>query len=238
MEKARQLMRSARTLFAAGAPRSRLFVLLGGALLAWYGAGRRGVPGMVAGVAGVGLAARAVAEGGLGRALGLAAGRRGIDVRRSVRVRAPRDRVFEAWSEPDNVPRFLSMVEHVRPLDGRRSRWVVKGPLGTLLEWDSTLTDCVAPELLSWRSEPGAPVEHAGIVHFQDDEQGGTLVTMRLSYHPPRDAVGHTVTSLLGRDPRQTLEADLAGMKAYIEDADSPAKAAGASTGSGDLRAS
>jgi uncharacterized membrane protein len=221
MEKTRQLIRSARRLLGAKAPSSRLLVLLGGALLAWYGVKRRATPGVVAGLTDAGLAARVVTEGDFARSIGLAAGRRGIEVRKSVYIVAPRQRVFEAWSDYDNVPRFLSMVEQVRALDGTRSHWVVKGPLGALLEWDSTLAASVAPDLISWKSEPGAPVEHAGIVQF-GDEDGGTRVTVQLLYHPPAGAVGHTVMSLLGRDPRHALEDDLARMKAYIENGDPP----------------
>jgi len=158
--------------------------------------------------------------------LGLAAGHRGIDVHKTIQISAPRARVFEAWSDYENFPRFMSMVEQVRALDGTRSHWVVKGPLGTLLEWDSTLTDNVAPGLLAWRSDPGAAIEHAGIVHF-DDEGGGTRVTVRLSYHPPGGAVGHTVASLLGRDPRQAIDSDLARMKTFVERGDPPHDAAG-----------
>jgi uncharacterized membrane protein len=207
------------------APGPRLLVFFGGALLAWYGRRRRDTPGMLASLAGAGLAARAVADRDLGRTLGLAAGRRGIDVHKTIHISAPRARVFEAWSGYENFPRFMSMVEQVRALDDTRSHWVVKGPLGTLLEWDSTLTDKVAPALLAWRSDPGATVEHGGIVQF-DDENGGTRVTVRLSYHPPAGAVGHTVASLLGRDPRQAIEADLARMKTFVERGDPPRDAA------------
>lgn len=44
------------------APGPRLLALGGGALLAWYGLGRRSMPGALLGIAGIGLAARAVSR--------------------------------------------------------------------------------------------------------------------------------------------------------------------------------
>ncbi|WP_298232209.1 BON domain-containing protein [uncultured Azohydromonas sp.] len=52
------------------APGPRLLVLAGGMLLALYGASRRGMPGLLAGTAGLGLAARAMCNEGLGQGVG------------------------------------------------------------------------------------------------------------------------------------------------------------------------
>lgn len=57
------------------APGPRLLVLAGGTLLALYGASRRGTPGLLAGTAGLGLAARAVCNEGLGQGVGRVMGR-------------------------------------------------------------------------------------------------------------------------------------------------------------------
>jgi uncharacterized membrane protein len=83
----------------------------------------------------------------------------------------------------------------------------------------------VEPEHIAWRSEPGSPVQHAGSVRF-DEQAGGTRVTVRLSYHPPAGALGHTVASLLGCDPKHDLDADLMRMKSFIETGVAPHDAA------------
>lgn len=57
------------------APGPRLLVLAGGTLLALYGASRRGLPGLLAGTAGLGLAARAVCNEALGQGVGRVMGR-------------------------------------------------------------------------------------------------------------------------------------------------------------------
>ncbi len=78
------------------------------------------------------------------------------------------------------------------------------------------LTESVRPELLAWRSEPGAPVQHVGSVRFEEVD-GGTRATVRMSYDPPGGMFGHAVATLLGSNPKQELDADLICMKAFIE---------------------
>jgi len=207
------------------APGPRLLALGAGASLAWYGFARRGLPGTLAGIAGVGLAARAVANKDLGRLLGVSGGRRGVEIQKTIHIAAPRDRVFELWSNVDNFPRFMSLVQEVRQLDDTRSHWVVRGPAGTRVEWDSVITQRLEPSVLAWRSEPGSPVQHAGIVRF-DDEAGGTRAMVRLSYNPPGGVLGHAVAALLGRDPKREMDADLARMKMFIETGVAPRDAA------------
>jgi gas vesicle protein len=59
-------------------PGPRLLALAGGTLLALYGASRRGLPGLVAGTAGLSLATRAVCNEGLRQTLGRVAHRREV----------------------------------------------------------------------------------------------------------------------------------------------------------------
>jgi uncharacterized membrane protein len=198
------------------APGPRLVALAAGGVLAGYGLARRGWPGVLLGLAGGALIARATTNQGIGRLLGVTNGTRGIDIQKIIHIAAPRETVFDLWSNYDNFPHFMSHVEEVRPLDEARSHWVVKGPAGTRFEWNSMLTERNRPHMLAWRSEPGSPVQHAGIVRL-DEASGGTRVTVRMSYNPPGGALGHSIAALLGRDPKRDLDADLLRMKAFVE---------------------
>jgi uncharacterized membrane protein len=198
------------------APGPKLLAMAVGTGLALHGFGRRSPGGLLLGALGACLAARAAAGPHPARALGLAGGGRAVDVQKTIHIAAPRDRVFDCWSHYDNFPRFMSRVEEVRPIDEKRSHWVVKGPAGSHVEWDSEITECVRPEVLAWRSEPRAPVQHAGVVQFRDVD-GGTQVSVRMSYSPPAGVVGHAVASLFGHDPKHDLDADLMRMKSFIE---------------------
>jgi uncharacterized membrane protein len=110
----------------------------------------------------------------------------------------------------------MSYVEEVRELPDGRQHWEVEGPAGARIEWDAVITERRRPDVLAWCTEPGAAVEHEGRVLF-DAIDGGTLVTVEMSYRPPGGAIGHGVAALLGRDPKQEMDRDLERMKAYIE---------------------
>jgi uncharacterized membrane protein len=207
------------------APGPKLLALAGGAGLALYGLRRRGVGGLLLGAFGAGLVARAAAGPNPTRMLGVSAGRRAVDIQKTIHIAAPRERVFDCWANFTNFPRFMSRVEEVRPLDENRSHWVVKGPAGSRVEWNSEVTERVRPEVLAWRSEPGAAVQHAGIVRFQPVD-GGTHVSVLMSYNPPAGVVGHAVASVFGRDPKHDLDADLMRMKSFIETGVAPHDAA------------
>lgn len=207
------------------APGPRLLAVAAGTALAGFGASRRTVSGGLLGLAGMGLAARGMTNTELLRLLGLARGRRGLALQKTITIAAPRERVFDLWADYDNFPRFMSFVEAVRRLDDSRSHWVVKGPGGAHFEWDSTLTQLTRPEVLAWRSDPGAAVQHAGIVRF-DEVKGGTRVALRMSYDLPGGMLAHSLAALLGRQPKQALDADLMRMKTFIETGAAPRDAA------------
>ena len=194
---------------------ARLLALAAGGTGAVWGLRHGGVSGLIGSGAGIALALRALTDRPLARLVGRS-GRDGIEVEKSIHIDAPCEQVFDLWSNYENFPHFMSMVEEVRALDDRRSHWVVKGPVGTRIEWDAELTESVRPELLAWRSEPGAPVQHVGSVRFEEMD-GGTRATVRMSYHPPGGLVGHAVATILGSNPKQDLDADLACMKAFVE---------------------
>lgn len=142
-------------------------------------------------------------------------GRR-IEIERSIEIAATPEQVYDEWRNYENFPRFMSMVEEVRSLDGNRSHWVVRGPAGTHVSWDSVLTAQDRGRLLAWRSEPGSPVEHSGRVELQPTGTG-TRAVVRMSYEPPGGRLGHAVASLFGTNPRQDLDRDLGRMRDHIE---------------------
>jgi uncharacterized membrane protein len=178
---------------------------------------RAGLLGVLAGGAALAFAARAAMQrGGWSGAQGTGRAH-AMEVEKSIQIAATPDQVYRLWSDYDNFPRFMSMVEEVRPLGGDRSHWVVKGPAGARVEWDAVITERTPGRLLAWRSEPGASVEHAGRVQFAPSGTG-TRVTVRMSYRPPGGRLGHAIASLFGRNPGQEMDADLERMKSFVED--------------------
>jgi len=169
------------------------------------------------GVLGLGLAARAVSNLELRRVLGTGGSRRAVDVQKTINVAAPVETVFDFWRRYENFPRFMSNVREVRDLDGGRSHWTVAGPAGVPVDWDAEITQMVPNKVIAWKTLPGSTVPHAGIVRFQPTPDGTTSISVRLSYDPPAGAVGHTVATLFGADPKSELDADITRLKALIE---------------------
>jgi len=169
------------------------------------------------GLAAAGLAVRALvrSEPVRERVAQLNHGQR-VELEQSIEINAAPEQVFEQWSNYENFPRFMSMVEEVRPLGGDRSHWTVKGPAGTRVEWDAEVTERERGRLLAWRSLPNAEIDHRGRVDFIPSGQG-TRLTVRMSYDPPGGRVGHFLAGLLGRNPQQEMSKDLKRMKEYVE---------------------
>lgn len=134
---------------------------------------------------------------------------------KTIFIDAPVEQVFDTWANYENFPRFMANVRSVRPLEGDRSHWKVRGPAGVSVEFDS-VTQKRRPNEIAWDSEPGSTVQNEGRVTFVP-EGTGTRVSVRMSYRPPAGALGHAVSSLLGADPKKEFEQDLNRMKQFIE---------------------
>jgi uncharacterized membrane protein len=202
------------------APAARLLTGAVGSALAIYGARRRDALGAALGLAGLALATRGATNRPAKRLAGVA-GRRAIDVRKTITVNAPVGRVFGFFSQWENWPRWMSHVREVRHAGtvggDARTHWVVDGPAGVPIEWDALTTKLVPNEEIAWKTVEGSAVEHAGVIRFLPAADGATTVDIRMSYNPPAGAVGHTVAALLGRDPKHQMDDDLARLKTTIE---------------------
>ena len=139
-----------------------------------------------------------------------------IELKKTIHVNAPVDQVFELWSNFEGFPRFMNNVMEVTDLGQGRSRWVVKGPAGTRVQWTAEVTRVEPGKLLSWQSEPGAVVENNGTVRFERVGEG-TRVEVLLCYAPPGGTVGRGVAFFLGEDPKAQMDEDLARFKALLE---------------------
>jgi uncharacterized membrane protein len=157
---------------------------------------------------------------------GVGAGRRAIDIQKTINLNAPVDRVFRLWANYQNFSHFMSNVREVKDLGDGRSHWIVSGPSGTSVEWDAVITAYFPDEALAWRTEPNSLVQHGGIIRFQSNPDGSTTVNIRLTYNPAVGGLGHIVASLFGADPKSQMDDDLVRMKSFIETGKVPSDAA------------
>lgn len=198
-------------------PAARLTAGITGGALALYGMGWRGLRRTLLGTAGLTLLTRAATNMELRQLTGLGGRRRAVDLQKTINISAPIERVFEIWSNFENFPHFMSNVREVRRIDERRSRWTVAGPAGAPVEWTSIITAFEPNQTIAWKTEPGSPVQHSGIVHFVPNPDGTTAVNVRLTYNPVAGGIGHVIASLFGADPETEMHEDLVRMKTLIE---------------------
>lgn len=145
-------------------------------------------------------------------------GRQGIHAKASCVVNRSPEEVYNFWRNFENLPRFMRHLESVEDYGNARSRWVVKGPAGSTVEWDATIIADVPGEVITWRSLEGSDVDHAGAVRFERAPgDRGTIVRVNIEYNPPAGVVGATVAKLFGEEPEQQLDDDLRRFKQVLE---------------------
>jgi uncharacterized membrane protein len=207
---------------------ARLGCLLGGGALALFGLRRGGPLGVGLALVGGALALAGVARsasrgeeellraglGGLERALPAGAT---LKVKQDVTIARPRAEVWASVRDLAGFPRWASHVESVAPSGDGRSHWIVRGPGGARLEWDSEIEAETPGERVSWQSLPGGDVRNAGVLSLHDAPSGGTEVRLRLAYDAPAGALGHALARLLGDDPDLQAAHDLRRLKELLE---------------------
>jgi uncharacterized membrane protein len=210
------------------APTTRVVLGTAGAAMMVAGLGKRNAAGTIAALLGAGLAARAATNLPAKRLFGVSDRRRAVDLQKTIVINAPVGEVYAFWSLYENFPRFMSRVYDVRSSDRRpmQSHWKVAGPAGSTVEFDAEVTRAVPNQMIAWRTLPGSPVAHAGVVRFDPEAEGRTRVHIRMAYNPPAGWLGHEVATAFAVDPKHSMDEDLARMKTLIETGRAPHDAA------------
>jgi uncharacterized membrane protein len=146
----------------------------------------------------------------------------GVSVRQSIRVDRPVHQVYPYWRDMINLPRFLSHLSAVQPLDDTRSRWTASASeQDELLTWQSEILFERENELIVWRSLPGYPVDSQVVVEFVPVEaEQATEVFLQIIYAPARAGNGGSMrwNQVLGRSPEREIKTDLERFKALVQE--------------------
>ena len=185
-----------------------------------------GAAGTAALAVGAALLARSATNIEFPRLLGFGGGRTAVTIDKTINVDAPPDVVYALWLNFENFPQFMTNVLEVKNVNDNLSHWKVAGPAGVPVEWDAEITRVVPGEMIAWKSVEGSAIANAGYVLFEPNEQGGTEVTVRISYNPPAGALGHAVAKAFGADPKSEMDQDLLRMKTLLETGQTPHDAA------------
>src|SRR5258706_1612198 len=182
--------RKAELLQSNWAPGPRLMACLAGCGLAAYRARKSGPAAKLIGTAGLGLLARGLTNAEINRLLGRNGSAVPVTIEKTIKIKASPDEVFRFWSDCQNFPRFMSHVREVRDLGEGKSHWVVDGPAGTKTYWDAEITELVPNEKIGWKTMGNHGVAHCGSIQFARNQNGGTVVHLRVQYTPPLGMVG------------------------------------------------
>jgi len=148
---------------------------------------------------------------------------KGIKVEHAVTINRPAAELYRFWRNLSLLPRFMAHLKDVSEIDGRKSHWVTRGPLGISVEWDAEIIVDTPNEVISWRSLPGSDIDTAGSVHFTPAPAGrGTEVRVSLKYDPPAGQAGALVARLLGESPERQIDDDLHRFKQLMEAGEVP----------------
>jgi uncharacterized membrane protein len=199
-------------------PTMRVLTGMGGALLTVYGMSRRGPVGLFAKVAGLGMAARGVANIDLMRFIGVSEAKDAVKIQKAININAPLEEIYRFWSNFENFPRFMEHIKEVKTLAGGKSQWKAVGPAGAEVEWEAVTTREIPNELIAWESIEGSQVKTSGFVRFNRNPRGDTRVTIHWNYTPPAGAIGHAVATLMGTDPKKAMDEDLVRLKSLFEE--------------------
>jgi uncharacterized membrane protein len=187
-------------------------------------AGERKASDLLTGTLGTALLIRSATNMPLSRVVGVR--KPAVDVQKIIDIAAPVEQVFGTFAHFENFPQFMRNIREVRVRGDGTSEWVVNGPMRRTITWDALTTRLEPNRLISWRTLPGSPVEHAGFVRFEPTADNGTRVLVTMSYTPPAGALGHAVARLFGSDPKSELDDDLLRLKVYLETGRPPHDAA------------
>jgi uncharacterized membrane protein len=107
-----------------------------------------------------------------------------------------------------------------------RAHWVVRGPLGRRLVWDTRIVEDHPGECVRWESLDGALVPNEGVLRFRPAPgDRGTEVVLRLRFVPPGGALGKSAAKLLGIVPNVLAEKTLRRFKSLVETGEIPTTA-------------
>jgi uncharacterized membrane protein len=141
-------------------------------------------------------------------------------ITRSVTIGRPREEVYRHWRNLPNLAQASDDIVRVELLDGdgRRSRWVMKGPGGARVFLLARMSEDEPGRLIAWESDRSSTVRHFGRIEFRDaPSERGCEVHLTLAYEPPMGRLGQLVAKIMRREPGVQARDALRRLKQVIE---------------------
>jgi len=142
-----------------------------------------------------------------------------INIRLEMFVAKPRESVYRAWRNLENLPLFMSHITEVKPVFENISEWTAKlngNPVA--LRWRAKIIIDRPGHEISWRSLPDSMIDNVGKIEFRDSgEAPGTDIHVTISYKPPLGIVGDAISSFFHPSIEKIVREDVYAFKAFIE---------------------
>lgn len=142
--------------------------------------------------------------------------RGGIEVQKTIEIKAPVDRVFEFFSHPENYMRVSDVVTNVDVFgDGRFAKDMMIA--GVPVHFEERFIRSEKDSLLETRSEPGSALKYYKQMCFESMGNDRTRVHLQFTYHPLGGVLGHATATMFGFDPKTVLTDLLTRAKYFLE---------------------
>lgn len=142
-----------------------------------------------------------------------------VNIRTSIIIDRPVDQVYNFWRRLENLPKFMSHLDSVTPIDELTSAWKAKGPAGVgSISWKAEILMDEKGRMLSWHSLPGSTIDNAGKVVFHEKGNNKTELDITISYHAPMGVAGEAAARFINPLFRKIVESDVAQLKSYLEE--------------------
>ena len=139
-------------------------------------------------------------------------------VSRAVTISRPPEELYRFWRDFSNLAQIMDDIERIEVIDPVRSHWVVKGPGGKDVEWDSLVTEDVANRRIAWKAAEGAEIQNSGWVEFREGPEGrGTEVHALIAYDAPGGLFGRLIAKALQHEPNTQARRELRRFKQLME---------------------
>lgn len=140
-----------------------------------------------------------------------------VHVSKAMTINKSPAELYSFWRNFENLPQFMEHLEAVKNLDGNKSHWKAKAPLGQSVEWDAEITSDEENVRIGWKSLEGADVPNAGVVQFTPTTNRGTEVKVVMTYEVPGGEWSAMIAKLFGEEPSQQVYGDLYRFKSLME---------------------
>ena len=140
-----------------------------------------------------------------------------INIQISSVINRPVSEVYAFWRDLENLPKFMTHLESVQPINYTTSKWTAKGPAGIgRLSWKAEIVKDDKDRFIGWNSLPDSTVTNAGKVVFKPKGES-TQIDVTISYHAPLGIAGESAAKLLNPYFKKLVETDIMNFKSYME---------------------